>query len=174
MIPTPHFRGPKKSKVFWNRVVPSHGYLARRSSFPICVDLLGLHTFLQRHYFYQLRDGTSLWNSPWCATWNHIYDDLIIQPPGFTYPATPKDLWIPNQKVWNNQLIDSLFSPRTATIIKNTAIIQSDQPDILCWQLTPNGKCNSKSAYKACLQVLFDEGMPSPAPVCNQVKIILK
>jgi hypothetical protein len=50
----------------------------------------------------------------------------------------------------------------------------SDCPDILCWKLTPNGKYTSKSAYKACLQVLQESGAPSPAPVCNQVKIILK
>jgi hypothetical protein len=81
----------------------------------------------------------------------NIYVDLIIQPQGFSYPATPKDLWLPNQKNWNHQLVDSLFLPRTAEIIKNITISQIDQPDILCWKLNPNGKCNSKSAYKISL-----------------------
>jgi hypothetical protein len=130
---------------------------------------------LQRHSFYQIANGsTSLWNSSSCDAWIIIYDDLIIQPQGFRYPAAPKDLLLPNQKKWNNQLIDSLFLPRTADIIKNTTILQIEQPDILCLKLTPNGKCNSKSAYKICLQVLIDEGMPGPAPVCNQVKTILR
>jgi hypothetical protein len=114
--------------------------------------------------------STSLWNSPWCPAWKHIYDDLVIQTSGFTYPATPKDLWISSQKVWN----DTLFLPRTALIIKNTTILPSDCTDTLCWKLTPNGKCNTKSAYKACLQVLHEAGEPAPAPVCNEVKTILK
>jgi hypothetical protein len=59
-------------------------------------------------------------------------------------------------------------------LIKNVTILQVDNPDTLCWRLTPNGKCNSKSAYKACLQVLFERGMPGPAPVDCQVKRILK
>jgi hypothetical protein len=96
-----------------------------------------------------------------------------VQPQGFSYPASPKDLWLPDQKCWNNQLIDFLFLPRTANPIKNTHILQADNPDTLCWKLTPNGKCNSKSVYKACLQVLFEDGMPAPAPVDLQVKRIL-
>jgi hypothetical protein len=59
---------------------------------------------------------------------------------------------------------------RTANVIKNTIILQVDNPDTLCWKLTPNGKCNSKSAYRACLQELFEGGMPGPAPVDIQVK----
>jgi hypothetical protein len=97
-----------------------------------------------------------------------------LQPQGFSYPATPKDLWLPSQKCWNNQLIDSLFMARTANVIKNTIILQVDNPDTLCWRLTPNGKCNTKSAYKSCLQVLIEGGMPGPAPVDIQVKQILK
>jgi hypothetical protein len=92
----------------------------------------------------------------------------------FFLPASPKDLWLTNHKTWNFQLIDYLFLPRTASSIKNTAILPSDHDDILCWKLTPNEKYNSKSAYKACLQVLLDTGTPSLAPVCNQVKLILK
>jgi hypothetical protein len=107
---------------------------------------------LQRHSFYQIAYGSiSALEFPLCDAWINIYDDLIIQSPGFSYPAAPKDLWLLNQKKWNHQLIDSLFLPRTAKIIKNTTILQIDQPNILCWKLTLNGKCNYKSAYTACL-----------------------
>jgi hypothetical protein len=37
-----------------------------------------------------------------------------------------------------------------------------------------SGGSTPSQAYKACLQVLLDTGMPGPAPVCNQVKLILK
>jgi hypothetical protein len=53
-------------------------------------------------------------------------------------------------------------------------ILPSDHLDILCWKLTPNGKCNAKSAYKACLQELHETGTPPPSPVGNQIKNILK
>jgi hypothetical protein len=73
-----------------------------------------------------------------------------------------KDLWIPHTKQWNVELIDTLFQITTAEAIKAVKVIPYDEPDILCWKLTPNGKCNTKSAYKACLQALFDAGSPEP------------
>jgi hypothetical protein len=65
---------------------------------------------LKTHSFYQITQGNiSIWSTPWCQDWTHIYAALIIQPAGFVYPATVKDLWIPNQQAWNDQLIDMLF-----------------------------------------------------------------
>jgi hypothetical protein len=50
--------------------------------------------------FNQIVDGSSsIWSSPWFSMWQNIYDNIIIQPPPFTYPATIKDLWIPNRKM---------------------------------------------------------------------------
>jgi hypothetical protein len=47
--------------------------------------------------FNQIVDGSSsIWSAPWFSMWQHIYDNLIIQPGPFVYPATVKDLWIPN------------------------------------------------------------------------------
>jgi hypothetical protein len=93
----------------------------------------------------------SIWSTPWCSSWETIYDDLIIQEPHFTYPATVKDLWIPHKNQWNVGLISNLFQRNTAEAIKAINIIPNDELDILCWKLTPNGKCNTKSAYKTCM-----------------------
>ena len=127
-------------------------------------SILKVLPILQTHSVYQITEGSIfLWSSPWCGSWTRIYDDLIIQHPNFVYPALVKHIWLPNQQAWNDQLIDTLFEQPTAQIIKQTPI--SQEQDILCWKLTPNGTCNSKSAYYACLKRLQELGEPLPRQV---------
>jgi hypothetical protein len=59
----------------------------------------------------------------------------------------------------------NFFQNPLADNIKRTPIICSQDNDILCWRLTPSGKCNSKSAYRACLNVLQEHGEPTPRQV---------
>jgi hypothetical protein len=45
--------------------------------------------------FYQIFDGgSSVWSTPWFSEWETIYDNLIIQPTPFVYPAVVKDFWL--------------------------------------------------------------------------------
>ena len=83
-----------------------------------------------------------------------IYDHLIIQQQSFSYPAQVKDLWIPGQKNWNANLINSLFTPELANTILQTPIIKANGKDMLVWKLTPAGEFSSKSAYKHCFNNL--------------------
>lgn len=99
----------------------------------------------------------SIWSSPWCPIWSSIYDHLIIQHQPYIYPSNLKDLWKPNNKAWNENLIYSLFDAEAASIILQTPIIQTEGKDIMCWKHTPTGKCTTKSAYKLCVQVLHQE-----------------
>jgi hypothetical protein len=127
-------------------------------------SILKILPILKAHSFYQVGKGEiSIWSTPWCDNWASIYDALIIQPGNFNYPAQVKDLWIPGQQAWNNQLIENLFQQPLSDIIKNTPLICSQEKDFLCWKLTPIGKCNSKSAYRACLQNLQERGEPRPS-----------
>jgi hypothetical protein len=75
------------------------------------------------------------------------------------------DLWLPNQQAWNTRLIDTIFQNPLADQIKNTTIICSQEADFLCWKPTPSEKCNSKLAYRACLQNMQEQGEPKPRQV---------
>jgi hypothetical protein len=66
-----------------------------------------------------------------------IYDILTIQPPPFVYHVVVMNLWLPNQKAWNSELVISLFSPQVANVILTTHIMT-----------THAGDCTSKSEYK--------------------------
>ena len=61
-----------------------------------------------------------------------------------------------------------------ASIILQTDIINDDGPDLLCWDLTPNGICSSKSAHKFCLQEIHENPMNAPSSVSLEVKDFLK
>jgi hypothetical protein len=76
-----------------------------------------------------------------------------------------RDLWLPNQQVWNHELIDMAFQQPLMNTTKKTPIIQSPSNDILSWKLTPSGKSNTKSAYCACLQRLQELEKPVPRQV---------
>jgi hypothetical protein len=61
------------------------------------------------------------------------------------------DLWRPNTKIWDTEKnYNSLWSTiyRDLETLVQVQAIASDQPNILCWKLTPDGLCTSKSAYK--------------------------
>jgi hypothetical protein len=116
---------------------------------------------LKSHSFYQIAKGNvSIWSTPWCTDWDTIYDNLLTQQEEFSYPAQVNNLWMPNQKSWNHTLIDKLFRQPMANNIKQIPILPSEENDILCWKLTPSGKCNTKSAYYACLKRMQELGEP--------------
>jgi hypothetical protein len=139
----PHdfFHAVLKSKYFPDSSIWRPNANTPKSAF--WASILKILPILKAHSFYQLSQGCiSVWSTPWCNEWAHIYDTLIIQPGNYTYPSQVKDLWNPNQQAWNHHLIDSLFQAPMATIIKNTPIICSQDDDFLRWKLTPTGKCN--------------------------------
>uniref|UniRef100_A0A8R7V1A6 Reverse transcriptase zinc-binding domain-containing protein n=1 Tax=Triticum urartu TaxID=4572 RepID=A0A8R7V1A6_TRIUA len=103
----------------------------------------------------QIVDGaSSIWSLPWFFGWETIYDHFIIQQQSFSYPAQVKDLWIPGQKNWNANLINSLFTPELANTILKNPIIKANGKDMLVWKLTPAGEFSSISAYKHCFNNL--------------------
>jgi hypothetical protein len=64
--------------------------------------IIKIMPLMTRHSFYQLTNGNiSVWSTPWCLEWVHIYDHLIIQQSGFRYPSVVEDMWLPHQKKWD-------------------------------------------------------------------------
>ena len=59
-------------------------------------------------------------------------------------------------------MVQALFSQPMAVTIMQTDIIEDDAPDLLSWDLTPNGVCSSKSAYKLCLQDIHSNPRDAP------------
>jgi hypothetical protein len=162
-----------KSKYFPHSSLWRPNSNAPKSAF--WASILKMLPLLKAHSFYQITKGQmSVWSTPWCNGWANLYDALIIQSSNYSYPAQVKDLWLPNQQTWNTQLIDTLFQSPMAESIKSTPIIHSTDEDMLCWKLTPTCKCNTKSAYKACLQHLQENGEPKPREVDPTTVQLLK
>lgn len=166
------------SKILKSKYYPDTSFWKANHNVPksaFWTGILKVRPMLIRNSSYQLTEGNiSLWSNPWYNSWDNIYDHLIIQPREYEYPALVKDLWLPNQNKWNNNLIDSLFHPDTATVMKQVPIIQDNGKDLLCWKLTPSGKFTAKSAYKLCLQVLQEEGEPQPTIITANSRELLK
>lgn len=170
--PSSHLHLVLKSKYFHDASIWTTSPSTPKSAF--WSSILKMMPKLKAHSFYQITQGNvSIWSTPWCSLWNTVYDHLIIRPPGYIYPSLVKDLWLPDRKVWNNNLIYSLFQQPLASAIIQTDIIQENSPDILCWDLTPNGICTSKSTYKLCLQDIHANPRFAPSHVSLQVKHLL-
>jgi hypothetical protein len=137
--------------------------------------ILKVQPLLKSAAFYPIFDGnSSIWSSPWFPGWENIHENLNIQPPPFVYPAVVRDLWLPNQKIWNIELIRKLFAPHIAQEIIRTPIINAHGDDNLCWKLTHAGKWSSKSAYKHCRNNLVLPPNQQPKEVPTQVKHLLQ
>jgi hypothetical protein len=77
------------------------------------------------------------------------------------------------QKIWNENLITSLFSPEIANVILQTPIIDAEGQDTLVWKLTPAGHHSSKSAYKHCYDNLQLPPRQRPKVVNPQIISLL-
>ena len=58
------------------------------------------------------------------------------------------DLFLPNSKVWNEDLINTMFYPWEASVINSTILSEGEENDILVWPLTPDGQYLVRTAYR--------------------------
>jgi hypothetical protein len=124
---------------------------------------------LQQNSLYQISQGNiSIWSTPWCSSWENIYDDLIIQDSHFIYLAKVQDLWIPQTKSWNVDLINSLFQRPTADAIKAITIIPYDEHGILCWKLTQMANVTQNLRTKLVCKRFLMQVIPSQSHQMTQ------
>lgn len=166
--PSSHLYLVLKAKYFPNASIWTATTTTPKSAFR--ASILKMLPKLKTHSFYQITQGNiSIWSTPWCSNWSSIYEHLIPQHAGFVYPAL-----VPGQRIWNQALIFSLFQQPLASIIIHTHIVDDEIPDLLCWDLTPNGICSSKSACKLCLQDIHANPRHAPSVVSLDLKNLLK
>lgn len=73
--------------------------------------------FIQ-NVIYQIHEGnTSIWSSPWCKIWESIHDHLLLPVTHYPLPSVVADLWIPNTRNWNLQLLSNIFDAQAVQVI---------------------------------------------------------
>ena len=65
------------------------------------------------------------------------------------------DLFYPNTKMWNVELLETLFYPWEAEVIRRIYVSSLCHEDCLAWPWSPNGSYSVKSAY----QMLANEAL---------------
>jgi hypothetical protein len=77
-----------------------------------------------------------------------MHNLLNLEQTAYQIPSTVSNLWRLNTKLWDTEKITTLFGPQSMETLLHVTAIAGDQLDILCWKLTLDGHCTSKSAYK--------------------------
>lgn len=67
-----------------------------------------------------------------------------------------KDLWLPPEKSWNEELIRAILRPAATGSILTTPLNPLIDSDRYIWALTPSGSFSVKSAYHHILNELTD------------------
>ena len=80
------------------------------------------------------------------------------------------DLFLPNSKVWNVDLIETMFYPWEASMIASTMVSEVEDNDTLVWPLTPDGEYYVWTAYRLQENGVSQEN-PSPSSIDATVTV---
>ena len=86
-----------------------------------------------------------IWNHRWLSK---TTPRQIVSPRPTANLKKVSDLILPNSKQWNLDLIDGVFLPWEAEVIKGIYVLEDNSDDSLIWPLTPSGAYSVKSAYQ--------------------------
>lgn len=97
----------------------------------------------------QIHNGqSSIWSTPWCEIWESIYDHIKLPTTVQRLPQSVADLWNPQTRSWNNDLISQIFDDQATQCIIQTPIVPSDSSDIIRWKPARKGVCTTKEAFR--------------------------
>ncbi|CAN1844080.1 Putative ribonuclease H protein At1g65750 [Linum perenne] len=67
------------------------------------------------------------------------------------------ELWIPETREWDEELIESLFSPEEVEAILGTVTVVSNRRDEIIWHYEKKGRYSVKSAYRLYMEGSAEE-----------------
>lgn len=87
-----------------------------------------------------------IWNHQWLPK-NH--SSMISSPIVESMCDATVDILIDDEtRNWNNDMLDGLFVPSEADVIRNIPLARVVSEDALYWPLTHDGRCTCKSGYR--------------------------
>lgn len=145
----------KNPKSLWAQVLKasyfptSNPMEAKRGASPSWVwsSLLEGRDLIKKGLVWKLGNGESIniWEDKWLFS-NHQLITLGPRPTN-NCPSLVKDLFCPNSKSWNLNLLHSLFPSHICSIITSTPITSTNQNDSFIWDHDPSGIYTVKSGY---------------------------
>ena len=89
--------------------------------------------------------GIDIWDQKWLPD---LAYSKVVSPKIDIKINKVCDLFLPNSKVWNAELINTLFYPWEASMITNTILGDGEDNVALVWPLTPDGEYSIRTAYR--------------------------
>ena len=105
---------------------------------------------------WKIGDGSliPIWNNNWIA--GNGYLTLQNQGPTPIDNLKVSDCILPEEKAWNVPFLLSIFDEHIVNQVVNTPLYPSVHDDRLVWTKENNGEYSVHSAYRMCMQELFD------------------
>ena len=89
--------------------------------------------------------GIDIWDQKWLPD---LAYNKVVSPRIDSQINKVCDLFLPNSKVWNEDLINTMFYSWEASVINSTILSEGEENDTLVWPLTPDGLYSVRTAYR--------------------------
>ena len=107
--------------------------------------------------------------------WNSIHSHLNLPVTRPSLPQTVADLWLPNSRIWNTELISEIFDNQASSTIIRTHTVPSNNNDMVRWKPAKKDVCSTKEVYKfLSSEVQVQNPHKGTRSVTQQALLILK
>ena len=124
----------------FDAVIPSRCSYAWRS-------ILQARDVILKGAIWQVGDGRSIniWEQRWVP---NLSTSKVVSPRSNSHVTWVSELFLPNSKSWDVELLNNIFYPWEAEEISRIHVSPYCQTDAYVWPLTSNGDYSIRSAYK--------------------------